>query len=53
VHGHSARHFRVVVGELHGQVNVELGELGNARVAVELLDIVELGEDSVKHCDVD
>ena len=39
MHSDGARHFGIVVGELHGEVHVELGELGNASVAVELLDL--------------
>jgi len=39
VHGDGARNLGVVVGKLHGKVNVELGKLGNAGVAVELLDL--------------
>ena len=39
MHGDGARDLGVVVGELHGKVDVELGKLSNARVAVELLDL--------------
>jgi hypothetical protein len=39
VESDGAGNLAVVVGELDGQVNVELGELGNAGLAVKLLGL--------------
>mmetsp|Transcript_42348 Transcript_42348/g.133436 ORF Transcript_42348/g.133436 Transcript_42348/m.133436 type:complete len:95 (-) Transcript_42348:54-338(-) len=49
VEGDGAGDFRVVVGKLHRKMDVELGEFGNAGVAIELLHFFELGEQRREH----